>query len=536
MTRMKINRITIIVVFAALAVFNQAIKSQILNEETFKIGRTLSLIDAFYVDTTNISKLTEKVIVDLLKELDPHSTYISAKDVKDMNEPLMGNFEGVGIQFNLLHDSIIVIEPVSGGPSFKVGLHAGDRIVAINGEKVAGIGISSNDVRKKLMGPKGTKVSVSVFRKGEKEILDFTIIRDKIPYYSLDAAYMLDANTGYVKFNKFAATTNKEFENAIDSLGKGRIKNLIIDLRGNGGGLMTAATDLANHFFPDRKLLVYLIGRKTPRQDYKSSGSGDLSGIRLVVLTDENSASASEIFAGAMQDWDRGVIMGRRTFGKGLVQNGYYLTDGSMVRLTIARYYTPTGRSIQSPYNKGYDEYMKNFFKRYSDGEMVSADSIRFADSLKFRTLVSKRIVYGGGGIMPEVFVGVDTSYYSDYYRALARKNIFNSFILEYSDKNRNKILTGYRTFDDFQKRFVFSPDEIKAFIKMGEEAGVRYNDAQYKISEPEILQVLKALVAGTLWKTNEQVMIQNENDQLIEKALKLVSDKEAYNRILGLN
>ncbi len=532
---MKINRIILIAFFAAIGIAGQTANSQGVEEGTIKIGRTLGLIDAFYVDTTNIPKLTEKMIIDLLRDLDPHSTYISAKDVKDMNEPLLGNFEGIGIQFNLLRDSIIVIEPISGGPSFKVGLLAGDRIVAINGEKVAGTGISTNGVRTRLMGPKGTKVNISVFRKGEKELLDFTITRDKIPYYSLDAAYMLDANTGYVKFNKFAATTDKEFVNAIDSLGKNRIKNLVIDLRGNGGGLMTASTDLANHFFSDRKLLVYLIGRKTPRQDYKSSGSGDLSSVKLVVLTDEGSASASEIFAGAMQDWDRGVIMGRRTFGKGLVQNGFYLTDGSMVRLTVARYFTPTGRLIQSPYNKGYDEYMKNFFKRYSDGELVSPDSVHFADSLKFKTLVSRRTVYGGGGIMPDVFIGVDTSNNSDYYRALARKDIFRAFTLEFSDKNRRSIMSGYKTFDDFKNRFSFTSEDIKTFIKKGEDAGIKYNDAQFKISETEILQILKALVAGTLWQTNEQFRILNENDPLIEKALKLVTDRDVYSRVLGL-
>ncbi|MCX6330324.1 MAG: S41 family peptidase, partial [Bacteroidia bacterium] len=339
------------------------LNAQILNEETFKIGRAIGLVDAFYVDTVNLGKLAENVIIEMLRELDPHSTYVSAKDVKDMNEPLQGNFEGIGIQFNLLHDTIIVIEPIAGGPSEKVGLHAGDRIITIDNEKVTGIGISTTGVRKRLMGKKGTVVNINVFRKGEKEILDFSITRDKIPIYSLDAAYMLDKTTGYVKFNKFAATTEKEFEDALVKLRQNGLKNIIIDLRSNGGGYMIAATELANHFFTNQRLLVYLIGRKTPRQDYKSTGSGDLSSARVVILTDEGSASASEIFAGAMQDWDRGVIIGRRTFGKGLVQNGFYLTDGSMIRLTVARYYTPTGRSIQSSYIEGYDKYMKDYYK-----------------------------------------------------------------------------------------------------------------------------------------------------------------------------
>lgn len=523
-----------IIITAILLIGSIKVQCQTLNEETFKIGRTLGLIDALYVDTVNIKKLSEKVIVDILKELDPHSTYISAKDVKDMNEPLVGNFEGIGIQFNLLRDTIIVVETISGGPSEKVGLHAGDRIININGEKVTGIGIGNTGVRKRLMGDKGTTVNISVFRKGEKEILDFSIIRDKIPYYSLDAAYMLDNETAYVKLNKFAATTDEEFKNAIEKLGKSKVKNLVFDLRSNGGGVMTAATDLADHFFTGQKLMVYLIGRRTPRQEYKSSGSGDFPGARIVVLTDEGSASASEIFAGAIQDWDRGVIMGRRTFGKGLVQNGFYLTDGSMIRLTVARYYTPTGRSIQSPYNKGYDEYMKNFFKRFSDGEMVSADSVHFADSLKYKTLIAKRTVYGGGGIMPDVFVGVDTSYYSDYYRALSRKDIFRSFVLEYSDDNRKNITEEYKTFEDFRKRFTFSPDNIKAFIRKGEDAGIKYNEAQYRISEKEILLILKALVANSMWQSNESYRILNEDDSLIRKALNLISDGASYNRILG--
>ncbi|HNW56742.1 MAG TPA: S41 family peptidase [Bacteroidales bacterium] len=517
-----------------MCMISLSVSSQALTEETFKVGRTLGLIDAYYVDTTNLSVLAEKAIIEILKNLDPHSTYISAKDVKEMNEPLNGNFEGIGIQFNILRDSIIVIDPIAGGPSEKVGLRSGDRILTIDNEKVTGIGLSTQGVRSRLMGAKGTKVNLTIFRKGEKEILDFTIVRDKIPINSLDAAYMLDDETGYVKLNKFAATTEKEFSDAVETLRKKNMKNIILDLRGNGGGYMLAATALADKFFTGQNLIVYLSGRKAPRQDYKSAGSGSLSSARVVILTDEQSASASEILSGAIQDWDRGIIMGRRTFGKGLVQNGFYLTDGSMIRLTIARYYTPTGRSIQSPYNGGYDKYIENFYKRYTDGEMMSADSIHFPDSLKYKTMVTKREVYGGGGIMPDVFVAADTSYNSAYFRKLYAKAVLNSFALDYYDRNRNELNSQYKTFDDFNKRFQFTDDDIKTFIAKGEAENVKYDETQFNISRDEILLVLKGLVATNLWKTSEYFQIINQDDKVIEKALKVISDKALYNKILG--
>ncbi len=522
------------VLTVALFLFTITASSQVLNEGTFKFGRVLSLVDAFYVDSVNLDMLTEKAIIEVLKNLDPHSTYISAKDVKEMNEPLNGNFEGIGVQFNLLRDSIIIVEPISGGPSEKVGIRAGDRILTIDKEKVTGINITTAGVRSRLMGPKGTKVNVTVYRKGAKDILDFTIIRDKIPILSLDAAYMLDKETGYIKLNKFAATTEKEFSDAVEALKKTNMKNLVLDLRGNGGGYMLAATELADKFFTDKKLLVYLVGRKTPRQDFKSTGNGSLSSARVVVLTDEGSASASEIFAGAMQDWDRGVIMGRRTFGKGLVQNGFYLTDGSMIRLTIARYYTPTGRSIQRPYNEGYDKYMENFYKRFTDGELLSADSIHLADSLKYKTLVNGRNVYGGGGIMPDVFVSEDTTYISPYFNKLYAKNVLNTFTLEYFDKNRTLLTTKYKSFNDFKSKFKFTEDDIKSFIAKGENDGVPFNQAQFDKSRDEILLIMKGYIASNMWKTNELYQIVNENDKVIAKALSVILDKAKYSSILG--
>lgn len=518
----------------ALFLITLSASSQVFTEETFKIAKTFGLINAFYVDSADMLKLAEKAIIEILKNLDPHSTYISAKDVKEMNEPLYGNFEGVGVQFNLLRDTIIIIEPLSGGPSEKVGIRSGDRIISINNEKVAGIGITTSGVRSRLMGAKGTIANITVFRKGEKELLDFSIIRDKIPINSLDASYMLDKKTGYIKLNKFAATTEKEFSDAVALLQEKKMKNLILDLRGNGGGYMLAATAVADKFFADQKLLVYLSGRKTPRQDYKSSGNGILSSARIVVLTDEESASASEILAGAVQDWDRAVIMGRRTFGKGLVQNGFTLDDGSMIRLTIARYYTPSGRSIQRSYNDGYEKYVENFFKRYTDGEMMNADSTHFPDSLKGKTLLNKRVVYGGGGIMPDVFVAADTTFNSIYFRRLLAKNVLNTFVLDYCDKNRTSLKTGYKTFEDFNKEFQFTPEEIKAFIAKGEADGVKFNEAQFNISREEILLIMKGIVATNIWQTSEYFEIINSNDKVIDKALKVISDKKSYDAILG--
>jgi carboxyl-terminal processing protease len=532
----EMKRIVFGYLFAVVILVFQssAATGQTLNDGAFKFGRTLALIDAFYVDTVNLSALTEKAIVEALRSLDPHSSYISAKDVKEMNEPLNGNFEGIGIQFNVLHDSIVVIEPTPHGPSEKVGLLAGDRIVRINDEKVSGIKISTTGVRSRLMGPKGTKVNLSVFRKGNNDLLAFTITRDKIPIFSLDASYMINNETGYIRLNKFAATTEKEFKDALLGFQNSGLRNIILDLRNNGGGYMLAAVAIANQFLDGEKLVVYMEGRKTPREEYKSSGNGALTKAKLVILTDEGSASASEILAGAMQDWDRGVIIGRRSFGKGLVQNGFYLTDGSQIRLTIARYYTPAGRSIQSPYNEGYDKYYANFLKRYTDGEMMNADSIHFPDSLKYNTKINHRTVYGGGGIMPDVFVAADTSNYSDYYRDLGRKGVYNSFTLEYADKNRLTLKSLYPKFEDFKSKFTFTAEDVKNFIATGEAAGVKYNEKQFDVSKKEILQILKALVASDIWNTTEYFRIINEDDVVIARAMKILADDKQYRKLLG--
>jgi len=507
---------------------------QLLNESTFKLGRLFGLIDNFYVDTVNMNKVTEKAIIELLRSLDPHSAYIPADEVAAMNEPLVGNFEGIGVQFNLLNDSILIISPVPGGPSEKAGIMPGDRIVTVNGENVAGIGITTTGVRNKLMGEKGTTVLVGIFRKGVDGITEYTITRDKIPVNSLDAAYMFDRENGYIKLNRFAATTEKEFNDALIKLKRQGLKNIIIDLRGNTGGYMNPAISIADAFFPANKMIVYLEGNKTPRQDFKSTGLSPLVNARVIVLTDEGSASASEILAGAFQDWDRGVIVGRRTFGKGLVQNGFYLTDGSMVRLTIARYYTPSGRSIQSPYADGYDKYMESFLERYANGEMLTSDSVHFPDSLQTKTLTTGRTVYGGGGIMPDLFIAADTSAYSDYYRDLVRQGVVTQFTLGYADSNRERLKETYGSFDEFRDKFSFSREEKYLFIRKGEEMGVKFNEEQFNISKGELLKIMKGLVARDLWEMNEYYRIVNEDDRVIRSALDVITDTKRFNSILG--
>lgn len=533
MMRSFIIRASVALAFTIYMV--QPAYGQMLNESTFKFGRLFGLIENFYVDTVDMKKVTDRAIIELLRSLDPHSAYIPADEVAEMNEPLVGNFEGIGVQFNMLNDSILIISPVPGGPSEKAGIMPGDRIVTINGDNVAGIGITTTGVRNRLMGEKGTTVRVGIFRKGSTGITEYTITRDKIPVNSLDAAYMLDRENGYIKLNRFSATTEQEFNDALAALKRQGLKNIVIDLRGNTGGFMNPAISIADAFFPANKMIVYLEGNKTPRQDFKSTGLSTLANARVVVLTDEGSASASEILAGAIQDWDRGVIVGRRTFGKGLVQNGFYLTDGSMVRLTIARYFTPSGRSIQSPYADGYDKYIEGFLERYANGEMLTADSIHFPDSLRTRTLATGRIVYGGGGIMPDIFIAADTSNYSDYYRDLVRQGVVTQFTLGYADANRERLKRSYGSFEDFRNRFSFSPEDIKQFISKGVEMGVEYNEAQFLTSRGELLKVMKGLVARDLWEMNEYYKIVNEDDRVIISALSVISDQKRYNAILGI-
>ena len=475
-----------------------------------------------YVDETNPDKLVESAIVGMLKELDPHSTYSNAEEVKKMNEPLQGNFDGIGIQFNMAEDTLFVIQPVSGGPSEKVGILAGDRITHVNDTLIAGVKMSTEDIMRRLKGPKGTKVDVKVVRRGVDETLAFTIERDKIPVYSLDASYMATPKIGYIKINRFGATTHQEFMDALASLKGQGMQDLILDLQGNGGGYLNAAIDIANEFLGAGELIVYTEGRRNPRREFFAKGDGKHQSGRLVVLVDEYSASASEIVAGAVQDWDRGLVVGRRTFGKGLVQRPIDLPDGSMIRLTVARYYTPAGRCIQKPY-ESIEQYNADLIERYNRGEMMSADSIHFPDSLKCMTLKKGRTVYGGGGIMPDNFVPVDTTLFTKYHSQLSNRGVLLKVHFQLIDAYRDEWTKEYDDYAKFSQKF--EPDEtmMQQLIAEGEKAGVKYDEEQYRKSESLIKLQLKALIARDLWDMNEYYHTINVVNESVNKALELL-------------
>ncbi|HKL09384.1 MAG TPA: S41 family peptidase [Bacteroidales bacterium] len=499
--------------------------SQGLPEDIFKFSRALGYISSLYVDSVDTEELVENAIVNVLKELDPHSVYIPADEVKEMNEPLEGNFEGIGIQFNILEDTIYVISPISGGPSEKVGIRAGDRIVEIDGENVAGVKISTTGVRDRLLGEKGTKVKVGIKRKGVREILYFTIVRDKIPIYSVDAAYLVEDEIAYIKINRFAMTTVDEFKEKITSLKEKGANSIILDLRGNGGGYLDKAIELADQFLEEDKLIVYTKGLKVPKMENYSTENGIFKDGKVVILIDEGSASASEIVAGAIQDWDKGIIVGRRSFGKGLVQKPIYLPDGSMIRLTVARYYTPTGRLIQKPYESGTEEYAKELLTRYEHGEFVNQDSIDFPDSLKYFTLNKKRVVYGGGGIMPDFFVSLDTTSVTDYYSRMVRQGVLNSFVLEYIDNNRKKLKSSYTDFESFKNEFEVGEKILKELRAYGEKNKIDITGEEYEKSKENFSLIIKGLIARDLWDMSEYYQIVNTRNNGFNKAVEIIKD-----------
>jgi len=485
-----------------------------------KINDIIRFIETDYVDSVSDTELKEEAIRGMLKKLDPHSQYISADEFQEVNEPLEGNFEGIGIEFRIVKDTINVIHVIAGGPSEKVGLKSGDRIVWIDDSLVGGIDIKNTDAVKMLKGPRGTRVKVGVMRPASKEKqIDFVITRDIIPIYSLDVAYMVDSTIGYIKINKFSATTTDEFNDAMKSLNNEGMKKLILDLRGNVGGYLKPAINLADAFLKKNKLIVYTQGKNRPKQFAYATRSGRFEDQEVVILIDEGSASASEILAGAIQDNDRGTIIGRRSFGKGLVQEQLELNDGSALRLTVARYYSPTGRCIQKPYDKDFEAYHKEYFERFSNGEVFHKDSIHFPDSLKYTTPGGK-IVYGGGGIMPDIFIPVRTGEEYVYYNKLINRGLIYQFAFDYSDKRRSELIEKYKNADSFIDKFSINKRLFNELISYAEDEGVDKDENSLEIMQERIKTLLKAYIGRNLYNNEAFYPIYNNSDKTVIKAI----------------
>ena len=484
-------------------------------------------ITNLYVDSVDEEKLVEDAIRGMLEKLDPHSSYSNAKEVKQMNEPLQGSFDGIGVQFNMMEDTLVVIQPITKGPSEKVGIVAGDRIVGVNDTAIAGVKMSREEIMRRLRGPKGTLARLKVLRQGIKDTLLFNVVRDKIPVTSIDATYMIRPTVGYIRIGNFGAMTYREFIEALYKLKSAGMEKLILDLQGNGGGYLQAAADIASEFLNDGDLIVYTEGRTVPRSDYNARGNGSFNDGKVVVLVDEYTASAAEIVTGAIQDHDRGLVVGRRTFGKGLVQRPIDLPDGSMIRLTISHYYTPSGRCIQKPYEKGKQkDYALDVVNRLKHGELTNKDSIHFADSLKYYTLKEKRVVYGGGGIMPDYFIPLDTTRYTKLHRELAAKSVIVTQNLRYMDKNRKQLQQQYPTFEEFKKKFEVPQSFIDTILAEGEKLNVKAKDEdELNRTLPPLRIQLKALIARDLWDMSEYFSIVNEDSEIVKKALELLSE-----------
>ena len=482
-------------------------------------------ITNLYVDSVDEKKLVEDGIRGMIEKLDPHSSYSTAKETKQMNEPLQGSFEGIGVQFNMVQDTLLVIQPIVNGPSERVGILAGDRLVSVNDTAIAGVKMSKEDIMKWLRGVKGSKVKLGIVRRGIAGTLKFTVIRDKIPVKTLDAAYMIRPQVGYIRIGNFGLTTYNEFMDAVEGLKVLGMKDLILDLQENGGGYLMAAVQIANEFLHHDDLIVYTQGRRVPRQDYRADGKGKLVDGKVLVLINEYSASAAEIVTGAIQDQDRGEVVGRRSFGKGLVQRPIDFADGSMIRLTIAHYYTPSGRCIQKPYKKGEAlDYAMDIEKRFKHGELYSADSIHFADSLKYKTLRKQRIVYGGGGIMPDYFVPLDTTLYTQFHRQLAARSYIINANLKYIDNNRKQLKKQFATFGDFNARYEVPQSFVDDVLQMAAKDKIKpKDDKELQATLPQLRRQLKALVARDLWDMSEYFQVINETNPIVEKAVELM-------------
>ncbi len=525
---MRKHHLTVILLFFVQMLFATKTGVNKQNQHLFRLLGAYKTISENYVEDIDTAKVVDEAIISMLETLDPHSSYIPAKDVQRANEPLEGNFDGVGIQFNILDDTLYVVSVIPGGPSEKVGLRAGDRIIKVDSTNIAGIELSNNQVLKMLRGKKGSKVDLLIKRKSET--ISYRVVRDKIPLFSINASYMLTSNIGYIKIDRFASSTYNEFMEALKKLNKAGMKNLVIDLQGNGGGYMGPAIKIAEQLLKKGQLVVYTEGKNSPKQLIHCQQNANFKG-KLTLLIDEGSASASEILAGAIQDWDRGLIVGRRSFGKGLVQRKYNLPDGAEMRLTTARYYTPSGRSIQKPYVKGeIDEYHNELLNRYKHGEFVNVDSINLPDSLKFQTLLNKRTVYGGGGIMPDYFIPMDTTTYSKFHLKVVRQNTLNNFILNYMDENREKLDRKYKDFESFNSNFEITEDIFQELVAEAAKDSIEYDAEEFKVSRDYLFLQMKALIAKDLFDMSEYYEIMNTRDELVLKAVELLNNKNYEN------
>ena len=520
------------ILMAALAVFSSTANTR---EALNKLYNAEYAIRNLYVDTVNEDKLVENAIMGMLEKLDPHSSYTNAKETKALEEPLQGEFSGIGIQYNMKQDTLYVIQTVAGGPSERVGILPGDRIVMVNDTAIAGVKMSNSAIQKRLRGKKGTKVTVKVKRGADPQLITFVITRDRIPLYSVDASYMLDDKTGYIKISSFGNKTYAEMMQALAKLSQQGMKQVVVDLSDNGGGFMNAAIEMCNEFLDNGQMIVYTQGTNAPRSEAKAMGNGRYKDLKMAIIVSQYSASAAEIFTGAMQDWDRAVVVGRRTFGKGLVQRPIRFEDNSMMRLTVARYYTPSGRCVQKPYKKGNKKaYEDDIIDRSKTGEYYHIDSIQFNDSLKYTTLKNHRVVYGGGGIIPDIFVPVDTSEYSTYYRDMLAKGVIYQYALDYVDKHRAELKSRYATAADFDKKFELTAADMQAFIADGEKAKVSYNEKGFTTSKGVFGTVLKGIIGRDLYSDQGVYsMIVNHRNPDLQAALKVLNDESRFQSLL---
>ena len=510
-----------------LSPFSTFAQAQEFDMAMRKLSMATFMTNMFYVDSVDCVKLVESAINGMLEKLDPHSQYSNAKETRRMNESIEGSFEGIGVQFNMLEDTLLVIQTISKGPSEKVGILAGDRIVTVNDTAIAGVKMSREEIMSRLRGPKGTKVKLGIVRPGVSGLSYFTVVRDKIPLNTLDAAYMVTPEIGLIRFSSFGLTTLDEILGALQKLKSQGMTKLIIDLQQNGGGLLDVAAAITSQFIARGDTIVYTRGRNVPSKVFISNGGSGFQQGKLVVLIDEYSASAAEILTGAIQDQDRGLVVGRRSFGKGLVQQPVDLPDGSMIRLTVARYYTPSGRCIQKPYTKGDKEsYSKDVINRYNSGELTNADSIHFPDSLKFTTRKLGRTVYGGGGIMPDYFIPLDTTRYTKYYRELSTKSLIINANLHHLDKNRKKLTKQWSDFARFKTEYETPDNLVESIFEEGEKLNIKPKDDEERANTiPVIKRIMKALTARDLWDMSEYFAIIYEDDPMVMKAVELLNN-----------